>query len=95
MQQAHRQRQTSKIMAYNELTGLVTIDYENETFDEILDNVAMALGDYRITTDPGFTARDVGILCLSPNVNKWAKFKPVEYPKNSPLLETEFKGTSE
>lgn len=95
MQQARRQRQTSKIMAYNELTGLVTIDYENETFDEILDNVARALGDYRITTDPGFTARDVGILCLSPNINKWARFKPVEYPKNSPLLETEFKGTSE
>lgn len=82
-------------MAYNESTGLVTIDYENETFDEILDNVASALGDYRITTDGGVAARDVGLLCTSPNVNKWAKYKPIEYPKYSPLLESEFKGTSE
>lgn len=95
MPQVRLQQQTEKNMAYNESTGLVTIDYDNETFDEILDNVAKALGDYRVTSDPGFTARDVGLLCTSPNINKWAKFKPIEYPKNSPLLESEFKGTSE
>lgn len=63
--------------------GILHIDYDNETFDEILDNVATALMDYRVTTDPGQVARDVGILCMSPNVNAGSKYKPfkssVEY----------------
>lgn len=64
-------------MAYNESTGLVTIDYENETFDEILDNVASALGDYRVTTDGGVAARDVGLLCTSPNINPASPRRPI------------------
>ena len=68
-------------MAYNQETGVLTIDSANETFDEILDNTARALNDYRVTEVAGVLARDVGLLCTSPNINKWAKYKPVEVNK--------------
>lgn len=72
-----------------DLNEILHIDTDNETFDEILDNVATALMDYRITTDPGQAARDVGMLCTSPNINKWAKYKPVEHPSAGPLTESQ------
>lgn len=65
-------------MAYDKSTGVLTIDNANETLDVILDNVATALGDYRVTEVAGVYARDVGLLCTSPNINKWAKYKPLD-----------------
>ena len=78
-------------MAYNETTGVLTIDSANETFDEILDNTARALNDYRVTEVAGVLARDVGMLCTSPNVNKWSKRKPVRYNSFSDITENNLK----
>lgn len=76
-------------MAYNQSTGVLTIDSANETFDEILDNVAKALNDYRVTEVAGVFARDVGLLCTSPNVNKWSKHKPIRSESMSEISETD------
>ena len=76
-------------MAYNQGTGVLTIDSANETFDEILDNTARALNDYRVTEVAGVLARDVGMLCTSPNVNKWAKYKPIRSESISEISETD------
>lgn len=65
-------------MAYNQETGVLTIDSANETFDEILDNTARALNDYRVTEVAGVFARDVGLLCTSPNVNRDSLYRPYE-----------------
>lgn len=35
---------------------------------------------------------DVGTLCTHQNVNKWAKYKPIRFPKWGALTEEEFKG---
>lgn len=45
----------------------------------------MALGTTNITTTLvgqtiGVASRDVGVLCSSPLINKWSKYKPVIYP---------------
>lgn len=41
----------------------------------------------------GVTANDVGSLCTSDAINKWAKYKPVSRAKLIPLTEEERKGT--
>jgi hypothetical protein len=68
-------------------SGILHVDVDNETFDQILDNVATTLMDYRITTDGGAPARDVGLLCTSPNINRWAKNKPIKHTALGTLTE--------
>lgn len=50
------------------------------------------------TTDVGSTigssSRNVGVLCTSSQINKWSKHKPVNYPKTTGLVESEWKGTT-
>lgn len=41
----------------------------------------------------GVTVNDVGSLCISESINKWAKYKPVSRPVLRPLTEEERKGT--
>ena len=43
--------------------------------------VAACLGDYRVTA----RGRDIGLLCTSPKINLWAKYKPVGDPTRKPL----------
>lgn len=81
-------------MAYNESTGVLTIDSANETFDEILDNTARALNDYRVTEVAGVLARDVGMLCTSPNVKKGAKYKPIRSSKIEKLNDADRKAVN-
>lgn len=38
--------------------------------------IAQCLGDYRVNTEG---RRDLGMLCTSPKINKWAKYKPERY----------------
>lgn len=78
-------------MAYDITTGILTVDPENETFDTMLDNIAIAIKDYRVTEVSGVLARDLGMLCTSPNVNKWSKHKPIRYNTISKLIDEQFK----
>ena len=45
--------------------------------------IAQCLRDYRVTR----LGRDLGLLCQSPNINKWAKYKPEDI--NTPQVITE------
>lgn len=45
--------------------------------------IATCLEDYRVTA----RGRDIGLLCTSPKINKWAKCKPVRYSTFSPLTD--------
>ena len=47
--------------------------------------VAQCIGDYRTTK----LGRDVGLLCSSPKVNKWAKNKPMESMANPYVMQTD------
>lgn len=47
--------------------------------------VAQCIGDYRTTT----LGRDVGLLCSSAQVNKWAKRKPIEAVSNQYGVQTD------
>ena len=54
----------------------------------------MALPTTNITTamvrnELGAATNNVGALCTHPNINKWAKYKPVRYQKNGGLTESE------
>ena len=40
--------------------------------------IAQCLDDYRVNTKG---QRDVGMLCTSPNINMWAKYKPIRRPE--------------
>lgn len=48
-----------------------------------LSDIATALRDYRVNT---YGRSDLGMLCTSPNINKWAKYKPfiVSYSNGHP-----------
>lgn len=48
-----------------------------------INEVAAALGSGSL---------DVGTLCAHQNINKWAKYKPIQFPKWGALTEEEFKG---
>lgn len=76
-------------MAYNRTTGILTIDTANETFDVMLDNIASAINDYRVTEVAGIKARDLGLLCTSPNINKWSKHKPIRSELIPEISETD------
>ena len=43
--------------------------------------VAQCIGDYRVTR----LGRDIGMLCTSPKINMWAKFKPVRHATKKPI----------
>ena len=47
--------------------------------------VAQCIGDYRTTK----LGRDIGLLCSSPKVNKWAKNKPHESMANPYVMQTD------
>ena len=55
-----------------------------------LDDVAECLKDYRVTK----FGRDVGVLCTSPNINKFAKYKPIRYNTWGVLTKDQYKGMS-
>ncbi len=50
-------------------------------------NISVAM----VKAELGASTNDVGRLCIHPNVNKWSKWKPIEYNSPSPLTEVEFK----
>lgn len=58
-------------MAYDSTNKILSTEGSGITLWEI----AQCLGDYRVNTAG---RRDVGILCTSPKINKWAKYKPFE-----------------
>lgn len=69
-------------MAYDSTSKkLYTTDAQGISTSEI----AACLGDYRVTA----RGRDIGLLCTSPKVNKWAKYKPVRHPSYKPLEESQ------
>lgn len=45
--------------------------------------VAQCIGDYRITR----LGRDIGMLCTSPKINMWAKFKPIRHSNIGVLVD--------
>lgn len=49
----------------------------NETTGEIKEQIATCLGDFRLSK----LGRDLGMLCTSPKINMWAKYKPVRRPE--------------
>lgn len=51
--------------------------------------VAVCLKDYRVTSK----GRDIGLLCTSPKINKWARRKPIEYPSVKRLTDAQRKGS--
>lgn len=46
--------------------------------------IAQCLDDYRVNTKG---QRDVGMLCTSPNINMWAKYKPIRRPEFTLITE--------
>lgn len=50
-----------------------------------LDEIAACLKDYRKSK----FGRDVGLLCTSPNINKWSKNKPIKHRSYGPLTDSE------
>lgn len=52
--------------------------------------VALCIQDYRVDTNGNV---DVGMMCSSPKVSKWAKRKPIRFPKWTGLTDDERKGT--
>jgi hypothetical protein len=57
--------------------GKITLSH-SETLGEQLESIAECLRDYRTTTIGGRSARDIGLLCTSPNINEWTKNRPFE-----------------
>lgn len=57
--------------------------YKTDTQGISTSEIAACLGDYRVTA----RGRDIGLLCSSPKINKWAKCKPVRYSTFSPLTD--------
>lgn len=71
-------------MAYDSTTKkLYTTDSEGISTSE----VAACLGDYRVTA----RGRDIGLLCTSPKINRYARFKPEDYPTFAPITEAQRK----
>lgn len=65
-------------MAYDSTNKKV---YTTDTQGISTSEVAACLGDGRITK----RGRDIGLLCTSPKINKWAKYKPVPDSTKAPL----------
>lgn len=61
-------------MAISDDKNRLFVDTENNKGITLWE-VAQCLRDYRVSR----LGRDVGILCTSPNINKWAKHKPVRF----------------
>lgn len=49
-------------------------------------DIAQCIGDYRVTK----FGRDIGLLCTSPNINKWAKRKPVSHATRGKLNDIDY-----
>lgn len=49
-------------------------------------NISVAM----VKSELGASTNDVGQLCIHPNINKWAKYKPVRHSKLSGLNDTDF-----
>lgn len=64
------------------INGKIILSH-SETLGEQLESIAECLRDYRTTTLGGRTARDIGLLCTSPNINKWSKNRPFETRESS------------
>lgn len=45
--------------------------------------IAQCIGDYRVTK----LGRDIGMLCTSPKINMWAKFKPIRHSNIGVLVD--------
>ena len=74
-------------MAYDKENRRLYVDKANNkgiTTREIAD----CLRDYRVNKKG---QRDLGMLCTSGKINKWAKFKPVRYNSTDPLIESQMK----
>lgn len=52
--------------------------------------VAACLGDYRVTA----RGREIGLLCTSPKINKWAKCKPIRSNERRKLLDSDRKAVN-
>lgn len=66
-------------MGYNSNNKLITAPIG-------IGDIAEALGEFTL---------DVGTLCASARVNKWAKYKPIVYPTWNMLNESQRRGTAE
>lgn len=61
------------------VNGKIVLSH-SETLKEQLDSISECLRDFRTTTLSGKTARDLGLLCTSPNINEKALMKPYRSP---------------
>ena len=68
--------------------GKITLSH-SESLKEQLDSISEGLRDGRTTTVGGKTARDLGMLCTSPNINMRAKYKPFCAVQNRYSVQTE------
>lgn len=75
-------------MAYDSINKKLSTEGGGITLWE----VAQCLGDYRVNAAG---RRDVGLLCTSPKINKWAKRKPIDYPSLGPLTDEQYRGTTD
>lgn len=50
-------------------------------------DIAQCIGDYRVTK----FGRSIGMLCTSPNINPYARFKPEDYPTTAPITDAQRK----
>lgn len=68
--------------------GKITLSH-SESLKEQLDSISEGLRDGRTTTVGGKTARDLGMLCTSPNINQQSKNKPFCAVQNRYSVQTE------
>lgn len=58
------------------INGKIILSHSDST-GEIKEQIATCLGDFRVSN----LGRDLGMLCTSPKINMWAKYKPVRRPE--------------
>lgn len=72
-------------MAYDKVNRRLYVDTSTTPNKGItLHEIATCLRDYRRDTKGNV---DLGMMCTSPRINPWAKYKPVDFLKDSPLTD--------